>query len=137
MTRSKNLWDGRFDIPFGTPAGEYRVTVIVVHGTATRTRFALLYQYLTGGPKVGQLQTLRARPGGPFRLSVSGTGIARAVAVLPWGERVDLADSGRHGLGVRRCASPPTGRRERHSITVVLLDGAHDRTEVSLDLDVR
>ena len=74
MTRSKALWDGRFDIPFGTPAGEYRVTVIVVHRDGTRTRFALLYQYLTGGPTVSRLDTLRAAPGGPFRLSVSGKG---------------------------------------------------------------
>ena len=133
---SKSLWNGRFDIPFGTPAGEYRVTVIVVHADGTRTRFALLYQYLTGGPKVGNLQSLRASPGGPFRLSVSGTGIARAVAVMPWGERVDLSDQDGHGwtAALRVPADWPKGTT---LITVVLLDGAHDRTEVSLDLDVR
>ena len=91
----KGLWDGRFDIPFGTPAGEYRVTVIVVHADGTRTRFALLYQYLTGGPKYENLQTLRAAPGGPFRLSVSGSGHRprrRRAAVGP-----------AHRLGRRRC----------------------------------
>ena len=132
----KNLWDGRFDIPFGTPAGEYRVTVIVVHQDGTRTRFALLYQYLNHGPTVGALETLRAHPGSPFRLSVTGQGIARAEAVLPWGRRVDLTDSGAStwAAGLRVPENWPKGTS---LITVVLLDGAHDRTEVSLDLDVR
>lgn len=133
---TKNLWDGRFDIPFGTPSGEYRVTVIVVHKNGERSRFALLYQYLTGGPKADALTALRARPGGPFRLTVTGHGIARAVAVLPWGARVDLAASGEGGWGasLRVPADWPKGTS---LITLVLLDGAHDRTEVSLDLDVR
>ena len=133
---SKNLWDGRFDIPFGTPSGEYRVTVIVVHKNGERSRFALVYQYLTDGPKVDTLTALRARPGGPFRLAVTGKSIARAVAVLPWGTRVDLAASGGGGWGVsgRVPADWPKGTS---LITLVLLDGAHDRTEVSLDLDVR
>lgn len=133
---AKSLWDGRFDIPFGTPAGDYQVVVIVVHHDGTRTRFTLLYQYLTHGPIVGDLKTLRARPGGPFRLQVTGQGIARAVAVLPWGERVDLADSGLSSwaAALKVPANWPKGNT---LITVVLLDGAHDRTEVSLDLDVR
>ncbi len=132
----KNLWDGRFDIPFGTPAGEYRVTVIVVHQDGTRTRFALVYQYLNHGPTVGNLETLRAHPGSPFRLAVTGQGIARAEAVLPWGQRVDLTDSGDStwAVGLRVPENWPKGTS---LITVVLLDGAHDRTEVSLDLDVR
>ena len=108
---AKALWDGRFDIPFGTPAGEYRVTVIIVHRDGTRSRFALLYQYLTGGPTVTRLDALQAASGGPFRLSVSGKGIARAVAVLPWGERVDLTgDAARSGP--LPCGSRKTGRRE-------------------------
>ncbi len=133
---TKNLWDGRFDIPFGTPSGEYRVTVIVVHKNGARSRFALVYQYLTGGPKVGKMETLSAHPGGPFRLAVTGQGIARAVAVLPWGERMDLTETGDGGWAAsgRVPADWPKGTSR---ITLVLLDGAHDRTEVSLDLDVR
>lgn len=133
---AKNLWDGRFDIPFGTPAGEYRVTVIVVHQGGGRSRFALLYQYLTGGPKVDGLTALHARPGGPFRLSVTGRNIARAVAVLPWGKRVDLAASGDGGWATLEHV-PASWPKGTSLITLVLLDGAHDRTEVSLDLDVR
>jgi hypothetical protein len=133
---AKNLWDGRFDIPFGTPAGEYRVTVIVVHKNGERSRFALLYQYLTGGPKADSLTALRAHPGGPFRLAVTGHGIARAVAVLPWGDRVDLAESSDGGWGASGRV-PTDWPKGTSLITLVLLDGAHDRTEVSLDLDVR
>jgi len=133
---AKNLWDGRFDIPFGTPAGDYQVAVIVVHRDGTRTRFTLLYQYLTHGPIAGDLKTLRARPGGPFQLQVTGQGIARAVAILPWGERVDLEDSGLSSW-TATLRVPATWPKGNTMITVVLLDGAHDRTEVSLDLDVR
>jgi hypothetical protein len=72
----------------------------------------------------------------PFRLAVTGQGIARAVAVLPWGERMDLTETGDGGWAAsgRVPADWPKGTSR---ITLVLLDGAHDRTEVSLDLDVR
>lgn len=137
---AKSVWSGRFDIPFGTPAGEYRVTVIVVHRNGFRSRFVLVYQNLLSAPALaaGNLSTLTAHPGGPVRVSVRGaTGVARAVAVAPWGERVTLVrDNGGDGW-TGLLTVPPNWTPGRSSLTLVLLDGAHNRTEVTLDLEVR
>ncbi|MBV9850338.1 MAG: hypothetical protein JO250_11745 [Armatimonadetes bacterium] len=130
----RHVWDGRFDIPLGTPAGDYRVTVIVVHRDGTRSRFVLVYQNLLSGPQVKDLTALHAAPGATVPVRVSGTGIARAVAVAPWGERVELGlDGGDWGAALHVPASWPSGASQ---VTLVLLDGAHNRTEVTLDLDV-
>ena len=48
----RGVWDGRFDLAFGTPEGECRVTVIVVHRTGERTTFTLVYQNRMTGPRV-------------------------------------------------------------------------------------
>jgi hypothetical protein len=132
----KKAWTGRFDIPFGTPEGEYRVTVIVVHRNGHRSQFVLVYQNLLGGPQLAQaLQTLTARQGGEVQIAVSGTGIQRAVAVAPWGQRVTLTREGaRWQSRVQVPASWPKGKS---TLTIVLFDGAHNRTEVTLDVDVQ
>lgn len=130
----KLVWEGRFDIPFGTPAGDYRVTVIVVHADGLRSRFLLVYENLLSGPQAGTLTALRARPGTTLPIHVTGTGIARAVAVAPWGERVSLESAGDgRQAALHIPADWPAGQSQ---VTIVLLDGAHNRTEVTLDLTV-
>ena len=131
---TRHVWDGRFDIPFGTPAGDFHVTVIVVHQDDTRSRFVLVYRNLLSGPQATGLTTLHAQAGSPVAVQVSGMGIARAVAVAPWGERTELSPiDGDWQTALHVPASWPLGTSQ---ITLVLLDGAHDRTEVTLDLDV-
>ncbi|MBC7806578.1 MAG: hypothetical protein H7145_10545, partial [Akkermansiaceae bacterium] len=134
---AKKLWDGRFDIPFGTPEGEYRVTIIVVHKNGVRNQFALVYQNRLTGPTADRerLQTLTARPGCPVSVSVEGENIARATAVTPWGERVAMTTggNGRWQGDVTVPAAHPVGST---TVTVILLDGAHNSTEVTIDLEV-
>jgi hypothetical protein len=136
LDTEKQAWTGRFDIPFGTPAGEYRVTIIVVHRGGERSRFVLVYQNLLSAPTVaaGTGTTITAKRGAAVSVSVSGTGIRRAVAVAPWGERVDL--SGKTGEWKGTLTIPKDWAAGKTRITVVLLDGAHNRTEVTLDVDV-
>ena len=131
----RQVWDGRFVIPFGTPAGDFQVTVIVVHHDGARSRFMLVYRNLLSGPQASDLTTLHARPGTPVSVQVTGDGIARAVAVAPWGERVELgADGDAWQASLHVPVDWPCGTS---LVTLVLLDGAHDRTEVTLDLDVQ
>lgn len=131
---ARGLWDGRFDIPFGTPEGEYRVTVIVVHRDGQRSRFVLAYHNSLSGPQAGPLSLLQASPGRPVMIRVAGAGIERAFAVTPWGERAPLAAYGDAWSG--QVHVPDTWSRGVSTVTVVLLDGAHNRTEVTLDLQV-
>lgn len=131
---AKRLWDGRFDIPLDTPEGEYKVTIIVVHADGARSRFVLTYENLQHGPQMDALSALRARPGATVPVRISGDGIARAVAVTPWGERVELGwDSGDWTASLHVPTEWAAGASQ---ITIVLLDGAHNRTEVSLELNV-
>lgn len=128
----KGLWDGRFDIPFGTPEGEYRVSVIVVHKDGHRSQFVLVYQNRLTGPVATDLTTLHARPGSTVALRVEGANIYRAFAVTPWGERVDL--SAQDDAWTAPLTVPATWTQPSSLVTIVLLDGAHNRTEVSVDL---
>lgn len=131
----KSAWSGRFDIPFGTPEGDYRVTIVVVHKTGERTRFVLVYKNLLSAPQVLATSTiLTAKRGAPLAVSVSGKGISRAVAVAPWGERAEL--SAKTGPWQGTLTVPATWQAGNQSITVVLFDGAHNRTEVTLDVDI-
>ncbi len=133
---AKGVWDGRFDIPFGTPEGDYGVTVIVVHHDGQRSRFLLVYQNLKLGPKAVTPNTLAAAPGADVPIKISGTGIARAVAVAPWGERVTLNFAASTSDWQGALHIPADWPQGKAPVTVILLDGAHDRTEVTLDLDV-
>lgn len=134
---AKGVWNGRFDIPWGTPEGEYRVTIIVVQRDGTRSRFALIYQNLLSAPSASAVPdalNLRARPGEAVQVRIAGENVRRAVAVAPWGERVVLTQDG--GTWQGRVTVPAAWARGESLITVVLLDGAHNRTEVRLDLSV-
>jgi hypothetical protein len=113
------------------------VTIIVVHKDGKRNQLVLTYQNRLTGPTVNreQLQTLTAERGAPVTVSVEGRNIARATVVTPWGERVAMTDGGkgRWQGAVTVPATHPTGSTE---VTVILLDGAHNGTEVTLDLQV-
>lgn len=134
---AKKVWDGRFDIPFGTPEGAYKVTILVVHKDGQRNQLVLTYQNRLTGPTVERdsLQTLTAGRGAPVTVSVEGQNIARATLVTPWGERVAMTDGGkgRWQGDVTVPTTHPTGSTE---LTVILLDGAHNGTEVTLDLQI-
>ncbi|MDQ2732639.1 MAG: VWA domain-containing protein, partial [Armatimonadota bacterium] len=128
------VWNGRFDIPFGTPAGDYRVTVILVRRDGARTQFVLTYQNLLQSSIAAGATMLKAKPGETIQLKVSGTGIHRAVAVTPWGDRIKL--SGEAETWNARLTVPDHWQKGTSLITVILLDGAHNRTQISVDLDV-
>jgi len=132
-------WSGRFDIPFGTPEGAYRVTIIVVHKDGTRTPFVLVYQNLLGAPQMdpaSSTQGLVAQRGRPLMVRIeSAPGLARAVAVTPWGERAPL--QAKDGVWSCQVTAPADYAPGKSSVTLILLDGAHNRTEVTLNVDIQ
>jgi Ca-activated chloride channel family protein len=132
----QRTWSGRFDIPFGTAAGLYRVEIIVVLPTGKRLHYTLRYANLIGCGITAQATTLCAHPGQRIPVQVTGTGIQRAVVVTPWGERTTLA-SGLGNAWHGDVTVPKAWATGEHTLTVVLLDGAHNRTEISLDLLVK
>jgi Ca-activated chloride channel family protein len=131
----KGVWSTRFDFPLGTATGPYTVTIVVVYRDGSRARFLLTYQNLLGGKLQARTASITAKPGQAVTLAVEGTGIQRAVAVAPWGERVTLApDAGARWQGT--LTVPTAWLPGESAITVVLLDGAHNRTEITVDLTV-
>ncbi|MCL5038168.1 MAG: hypothetical protein M1269_13835 [Chloroflexi bacterium] len=131
----KKCWSGRFDIPFGTAAGTYRVTVILVHKDGKLTRFILEYDNLLGETISANATTLTGKPGGSVILKVTGDGIERGVVVTPWGERYNLGKKDGHWeAGILIPKDTPAGK---NMLTVVLMDGAHNRTEIEVDLDIK
>ena len=96
-------WLARFDIPTYAAEGDYFVRVVMVLKDGSRKTLRLRYQVDTTAPK-GTAQTRLAlgAPAGTLpmlRLSVDADkDTARAAALLPWGDRVEMTrwdDSGR------------------------------------------
>ena len=89
------------------------------------------------GPRVdADTLHLTAARSTSVRVSVGGSGIARATALTPWGDRVAL-ESDRQGAWHGDLVVPADQAPGTALITLVLLDGAHNRTEVSLELEIR
>ncbi len=136
---TKQVWEGRFDIPFGTPEGAYKVTLIVVHKDGRRNQFVLTYQNRLTGPQISTdslMRTLVAERGQPVSVSVQGQHIARATVVAPWGARLPLSDAGQ-GVWQASVPVPQEQATGKTTLTVILLDGAHNPTTITLDMDVR
>ena len=130
----REIWSGRFDIPFGTAAGEYRVSIIVVNHDGFRRQFMLTYHNLVVSSIHARATTLKARPGESVNVSVCGAGIFRAVALTPWGDRQQLESDADNWQ--TRVTVPGDWKKGPCLLTVVLLDAAHNRTEITVDMDV-
>ncbi len=135
----KAVWEARFDFPFGTPEGPYRVTIIVVQKNGLRNEFTLVYQNRLTGPvatDTAERPLVAAVRGQATPVSVQGANIQRATALAPWGERVALTDAGQ-GKWIGEVHVPDDFATGATSVTLILLDGAHNSTEVTVELDVR
>lgn len=110
----------------------------MVQANGTRTQFTLVYQNRLTGPQINPsaLQTLQAQRGKPLSVSVEGQNIQRVTVLAPWGERVALSDA-KQGAWQGTLTVPENQATGTTALTVILLDGAHNRTEVTLDLEVR
>jgi hypothetical protein len=133
---SRNSWTTRFDFPLGTPAGNYVVTIIVTQANGKRTQLILTYDNLITAPKVkAAAHIVNLDNDRQAHVEVNGDNIARATLVAPWGERAAMMKDGVNWTGV--VTAPPDWPAGAVSLSVVCYDGAHNRSEVQVDVDVR
>lgn len=120
-------FEARFDIPTYAPDGPYAVQIVMTRGDGRRQKLSLLYRVDTQAPKGSA--SLNANHAS---LSLqAGEDVERVVALLPWGERLDLKRQG--DVFVAPIQTPVAFSSQRAVVTFVLTDHAHNRTEISLD----
>jgi len=129
-------WEARFDVPTGTPDGDYTLTVIVVLADSTRRLTTVGYK-VDNTPPSGAASAVPCGEGFAFlRLEVTpNEDLARVVALLPWGERVELKRTGADPA--YRAIVPVASRRAGGALEFVLTDNAHNRGSVFAEALVR
>ena len=126
------LWEARFDIPIYALAGEYKIRVLMVLPNGRRHSLGLSYRVDTQAPSgQGRLElasdkTLRLR-------MEAGDDTDRVEAILPWGERVDLAQ-GQSSAFEAKAQVPEAWGAKAGVVTYILTDRAHNRTRVLVDM---
>ncbi|MGO8672166.1 MAG: VIT domain-containing protein [Capsulimonadaceae bacterium] len=137
---NRKTWSTRFDIPLGMPAGTFDVTIIVVMADGARSRFVIEYDNLTRSPSAAVAGgPLSAVPGGMLTVRVDAGGATRATLVAPWAEREPMTEGGpgSDGSWSGALTVPTDWQPGTVPVTVVLYDGAHDRSEVTVDVSIR
>ncbi len=120
-------WEARFDIPTYAPDGPYAVQVVIARRGGTRQRLSLVYRVNTHAP-TGKASV---GAGGASVTLEAGEDVERVVALMPWGERLNLDKSGHIFSSPVRTPAAFAGKRA--VVTLILTDHAHNRTEIALD----
>ena len=133
-------WEARFDIPTHATEGEYSITIVVLRKDGSRTNWTLRYRVdMTAPSGQGAAQIVGANSARTLRLELQAGGdTTRVSALLPWGEKVDLAPSKtRAKTFFALVALPASLLRTANSndirVTYILTDGAHNRTSITVD----
>lgn len=118
-------WEARFDVPTGTPDGDYVVKIIIMMADGTR-RYSSVSFKVDNAPPTGIVNAVISETDrNLLRLEVIPNEVlARAAALLPWGERIELRQSGDgvYRSSVRIPASAAPGKVE-----IIMTDNAHNR----------
>lgn len=136
-------WQARFDVPTHADEGSYVITIIIVNRDGTRRTLTLRYKVDVTAPRGTATAHLAnpadqaATPGSAekLRLEIAGDAdCARAMAILPWGTKIQLAPSSQRTHGFFALADVPgEWRGKALKITYVLTDRAHNRTTLCVD----
>lgn len=120
-------WEARFDIPTYAPDGPYAVQIVMALRGGRRQKLSLLYRVDTKAPS-GSAQL---GAGGATVTLEAGDDVARVLALMPWGERLELQREG--NTFSAPVQTPVAFSSHKAVVTLVLTDHAHNRTEISLD----
>jgi hypothetical protein len=121
-------WEARFDIPAWAAEGTYAVTVVVVAKDGARRTLTVRYHVDLTAPAA---RALAAAQGSTLRLDLEADAdTARASALLPWGEEVALRPSATPGKFFALAQVPAEWRGKALTVTYILTDAAHNRTQV-------
>lgn len=124
-------WEGRFDVPLYAAEGNYSISVIAVNKDGSREVTTLNYGVDTTAP-LGSGSVSASSSRALVQLDASEDTV-RVVALLPWGERIELM---RTDVANRFCSIvtlPEEYRAKGYVVTFVLTDAAHNRTSITVD----
>ena len=128
---ARKRFEANFDIPTGTAGGDYFVSILIVEKGGQRRTLKMRFRVDDRAPD-GKIE-LKSAPDGFWNLEIgAGNDVSRVTAFLPWGERLDLrrdADS----LFAARVAVPAGFDLKTAKVRFVLIDTAHNRTEMMVD----
>ena len=133
-------WEARFDIPTHAAEGEYSITIIVLRKDGSRTNWILRYRVdMTAPSGQGAAQIVGANTARTLRLELqAASDTTRVSALLPWGEKIDLAPSKNRAKTFFALVPLPASLIKTASfkdirVTYILTDGAHNRTSITVD----
>ena len=127
-------WEANFDIPMGTRADSYLVTIVIVDTTGKRHTLKMRYRVDGQAPQGNaKIQLGAGAQSSDLNLEVSASDdVSRVVALLPWGERLVLRRD-KNGAFATKVALPTTWEKPSVPIRFILIDTAHNRTELNVD----
>jgi hypothetical protein len=131
-------WEARFDIPGYAKEGTYRVTVVIVGKDGSRRSLTIRYHVDTTAPQgAGSARIVSAEGRRVLRLEVEASeDTARITALIRGAAPVEMKPS--PGAPGRFFALVPLPEGASPGpVTFVLIDRAHNRSEVTMDADER
>ena len=136
-------WEARFDIPMGTPEGDFAVTVVIVDKVGARHHLTLNFRVDVSAPNgqgSAQIVTNQTKAEGKtavkWRLEVKGdSDTARVFALLPWGEKIELSPSTIKANTFFALVDVPAGVSANGQVSYLLTDSAHNRSAIAVDVE--
>ncbi len=125
-------WEGRFDIPLYASEGRYSIKIMIILADGTRKSLTMGYSVDLTAPS-GKARVIGGKTAISLTLDTDDD-TARAVALLPWGERVELARSASTPDRFVGSAEVPDNRGGEVQIEFVLTDRAHNRSSIRASL---
>lgn len=129
-------WIGRFEIPRGTPEGEYTVLITVMTADGGRQELAVTYLVDLTPPQAAPRAVPATRSGGAVKVALAAPEAAKVVLVTPWSARLELrreADSGQFATSLTLPAELSPGS---YPLRLLVFDRVHHLTEVETTLEV-
>ncbi len=129
-------WLARFDIPIYAAEGDYFVRVVIALKDGSRKTLQLRYRVDTTPPNGTARTRLDSGDQTMLRLELDADAdTSRATALLPWGDRVEMAPSTEleNRFSARRSV-PVAYRGKDVLVTFILTDRAHNRTILTVDM---
>jgi len=127
----RGRWEARFDIPTYMLEGQYLISVTVVLKDGTTKQMTLPYNVDLTPPK-GTAGAAFVEWSNRLRLDVAASeDTARVTALMPWGKRVDMRAAAEHGRFYAVVEVPDDYAAGGFAVAFVLLDNAHNRSEIT------
>ena len=123
-------WQARFDVPAYVEAGDYQIQIVVVFAGGARQKLTM---HIGVDLSVPNGAAAWKRDGAGVLLSLeTDEQTQRVTAFTPWNERVELK---RNADGVFQNHIALPDNFAGGALRFVVTDKAHNRTEITLDLD--